>query len=67
MPSSINVGLTNLQKWYCKTDGTDVCFMCLGGDTLFLCIYASAIDPKNPTALDPNYKVTYAEKKWDNK
>lgn len=41
--------------------------MCLGDDTLLLCMYRSGIDPKNPTALDPNYKVAYAEEKWVDK
>ena len=36
MSGSINVGLTNLQKWYHKTDDTDVYFVCLGDNTVSL-------------------------------
>jgi hypothetical protein len=30
MRDSINAGLDNLEKWYGKTDDTDVYFICLG-------------------------------------
>jgi hypothetical protein len=61
--TAIEAGVTNLHKWYSKTDDIDVYFICLG---MYL---ISILMPLNVTdlvgvALEPNYKVTYAKDKW---
>jgi hypothetical protein len=60
---AIEAGVTNLHKWYGKTDDTDVYFICLG---MYL---ISILMPLNITdlvgvVLDPNYKVMYTKDKW---
>ncbi|KAJ7808949.1 hypothetical protein B0H14DRAFT_2577512 [Mycena olivaceomarginata] len=42
MKDSINAGLANLEKWYSKTDDTDVYFICLALDPNFKTAYAEA-------------------------
>jgi hypothetical protein len=41
MKDSINCGLENLEKWYRKTNDTDVYFICLGTTTSFTLNYLS--------------------------
>jgi hypothetical protein len=58
----INAGLSNLSKWYHKTDETDAYFISLSMFG-FLCqlVHFRHLSP----ALDPNYKLAYAEATWD--
>jgi hypothetical protein len=57
---AIRAATANLNKWYRKVDDTDAYFIALGS-YLFICITLS-----HPAlALDPNYKLAYAEAKWD--
>jgi hypothetical protein len=62
MKDSINCGLENLDKWYRKTNDTDVYFICLGTIASFTFNY---FDLTSLRALDPNYKTEYAEHQWD--
>jgi hypothetical protein len=59
--SSIGSGLENLKKWYRKVDDTDAYFICLGKcDNSIHCLVLMHF-----VALDPNFKLAYAEAKWD--
>lgn len=60
MRDSINVGLENLEKWYGKTDDTDVYFVCLGKRTSLRRPHIHGV-----LALDPNFKTAYAEESWN--
>jgi hypothetical protein len=62
MKDSISCGLENLEKWYRKTNDTDVYFICLGTTASFSFINFDLISLR---ALDPNYKTEYAEHQWD--
>ncbi|KAJ6616243.1 hypothetical protein B0H10DRAFT_1949272 [Mycena sp. CBHHK59/15] len=53
MRESINAGLNNLEKWYGKTDDTDVYFI------------SWSINSDVAEALDPNIKTAYAEESWN--
>lgn len=59
---SLHAGLKNLEKWYRKTNDTNVYFICLG--TLS---HAPSLFGLTNThlALDPNWKLVYTEEKWD--
>lgn len=61
--TAIEAGVTNLRKWYSKTDDTDVYFICLGMYLVSILMPLNVIDLVG-VALDPNYKVAYAKDKW---
>lgn len=64
--NSIKSGLENLRKWYRKTDDTNVYFCCLS-ELSFMCYIITYWHwwHLNTVALDPNYKLAYAEEQWD--
>ena len=51
------------QSWYHKVDDTDVYFVCLGKLSAIICVHCRA--HSNDLALDPNFKMAYTEKNWD--
>jgi hypothetical protein len=58
----IEAGLENMDKWYRKTKDTNVYFICLGKSDHYFDTY---IFQSSFTALNPNWKLTYAKEKWN--
>jgi hypothetical protein len=63
LAGAINAGLQNVNKWYRKSDDTDIYFVCLG--TFKACFFELNVS-KHFSALNPNCKMAYVEDKWDN-
>ena len=61
LQDAIEAGLENLRKWYRRTDDTDVYFICLGKR----CVKWQVALLTRVPALDLNWKLAYAEEKWD--
>src|SRR5882757_4984012 len=59
---ALNKGLENLNKWYKKTDDSGAYFICLG--TFIQILSKSCKHLLLHSALDPNFKVVYAEHHW---
>jgi len=58
-------GLDNLAKWYKKTDDSTAYFICLGIIYTNICLKrCKLICVTLSSALDPNFKVVYAQHHW---
>jgi len=64
MRGSIEAGLDYIEKWYTKTNDTDVYYICLGLCILRICGIIYKYSPAT-LALDPNFKTAYVASAWD--